>query len=433
MASKSASQRFELDGFYWPHFLIVFLILAVALWFDAVPGGMIMAGVVMIMLGAVLNTLGNTLPIIREYFGGGPIVVIFGSAALIYSGILPDRIEEDIVGSVTDFMKKQQFLGFYIAALITGSILGMNRQLMISAALRYLPVILGGVIVSFLLTGVCGWLMGEGFSRSMLYIAMPIMGGGMGAGAVPLSEIYGEALNEDPTKIMSIMVPALALGNAFAVVTAGLLNHLGHVIPSLTGNGRLLKTQQAETFAESAAAAITFKDLGIGMLLSMMFLTWGSLLAVWIPLHSFALMIISVALVKAFGIMPAQYERAAYQWFQLVLLTMTSALLVGIGIAYTDLNEVIQALSWFFVILVAATVLGAVVGSAFIGYFLGFYPIEAAITAGLCMANMGGTGDVAVLSACRRMELMPFAQISSRLGGAFMLILATALLYLLGG
>ena len=77
------------------------------------------------------------------------------------------------------------------------------------------------------------------------------------------------------------------------------------------------------------------------------------------------------------------------------------------------------------------TVLGAIIGSALVGRLVGFYPVESAITAGLCMANMGGTGDVAVLSAANRMELMPFAQISSRIGGAFMLILASVLLQII--
>ena len=80
-----------------------------------------------------------------------------------------------------------------------------------------------------------------------------------------------------------------------------------------------------------------------------------------------------------------------------------------------------------YLILVAIVVIGAVVGSGVVGRLVGLYPIEASITAGLCMANMGGTGDVAVLMAANRMELMPFAQISSRLGGALIILLASAL------
>jgi len=307
----------------------------------------------------------------------------------------------------------------------------MDRNLLIKASVRYLPVILGGVAVALGLTGLVGMLMGYGAKQAILYVSLPIMGGGMGAGAVPLSQIFGTALNTDPKDVMSVMVPALALGNAMAIVVGGILNQIGHKLPKLSGEGKLMVNQETAKTNSEKVGKIEYSLLGTGLIISTTFFVLGKILAVYIPLHSYALMILSVAFVKALGILPRKYEVGALQWFRFVMVNLTPALLVGIGIAYTDLNQVIAAINPTYIILVFTTVVGSVIGSGFIGKLLGFYPIEAAITGGLCMANMGGTGDVAVLSASDRMALMPFAQISSRIGGAFMLILATSLLKLI--
>ena len=43
------------------------------------------------------------------------------------------------------------------------------------------------------------------------------------------------------------------------------------------------------------------------------------------------------------------------------------------------------------------------------------------------MANRGGSGDIAVLGAADRMELMSYAQLSSRLGGGIILVIGSIL------
>jgi Na+/citrate or Na+/malate symporter len=172
--------------------------------------------------------------------------------------------------------------------------------------------------------------------------------------------------------------------------------------------------------------------MGVGLLIATTFLVFGSIINKFVPaIHSYAWMIISVAVVKVLGLLPQKFEICCYQWFQFVMKDLTGVLLVGIGISYTNLTQIAQSFSPEYLLLVLVTVLGGILGAGIVGKLVGFYPIDSAITAGLCMSDMGGAGDVAVLSAADRMELMPFAQISSRIGGAFILILSSILLHVL--
>ena len=410
-------------------FIAIALVIIIGCAFGAFPTGMVGAFLFLMVFGALLNMLGNVTPIIKSFLGGGSIVCIFVGAALVYWHIVPAEVAENC----TTFMKSAGFLDFYIAALITGSILGMSRKLLIKAAIRYLPCILGAVACALGLVALFGNLFGMNAGESIAYIGMPIMGGGMGAGAVPIAKVFEGALGIPSETILSKLGPAVALGNAFAIVCGGLLNRLGQAFPKLTGNGQLVISKDKSLMEEKKKPAQKgIENYAIGVVISTAFFAFGSLVAalvkkIGLDIHPYAWMIISVAAAKIMNIIPEQYEEDAELWYNFVSKNWTAALMLGIGMAYTDMGQILSALTPTYLILVAVVVIGAIVGSGLIGRLVGLYPIEASITAGLCMANMGGTGDVAVLMAANRMELMPFAQISSRLGGAFIILLASAL------
>ena len=143
-------------------------------------------------------------------------------------------------------------------------------------------------------------------------------------------------------------------------------------------------------------------------------------------IHEFAYMIIFVVILAATGVIPARI-RAGAKRLQTFMTTACSVIVMaGLGFEF-DLAELFTACTLENIIIALAIVLGAIVGSAGVGYLVGFYPIDSAVTAGLCMANRGGNGDIAVLGAAKRMDLIAYAQLSSRLGGGIVLIVASFL------
>ncbi len=442
-------------------FIICTVIVLAATYLGVLPPGMTGCFVFMIVAGEILALIGNKTPIIKDYLGGGAVVVIFGSALLVYFKLLPmgTTLDDgtivynfeilngfDLVGSIEAFFKPTgAFLDWYIAALITGSILGMNRNLLMKAAARYFPAIFGGLFLAFALCSGLGAITGFGAIKALLLIALPIMGGGMGAGATPLSKIFEASGTMTAAEAISIMSPAVAIGNAISIVIAGILSKV--LKGSWNGHGQLMQSGAVDPAEleispemQKKREDIKVANLGIGLLVSGCFFTWGFICSsVWsklvpsVTIHGYAFMIITVAVFKIGGFLPENIEVACYQWFQFIMKNLTNVLLMGIGICYLDIAQVIESFSLTYLLLCGVTCLSAFFGAAFIGKLVGFYPLEAGITAGLCMSNMGGTGDVAVLSAADRMELMPFAQISSRLGGAVILLLGSLMLSLMGG
>jgi Na+/citrate or Na+/malate symporter len=101
--------------------------------------------------------------------------------------------------------------------------------------------------------------------------------------------------------------------------------------------------------------------------------------------------------------------------------------MAGLGLLYIPLKDVIGTLSWQYFIVVISVVFTIIVTGFFISRFMNMNPVEAAIISA-CQSGMGGTGDVAILSTADRMNLMPFAQVATRLGGAITVIVMTGVL-----
>ncbi len=418
----------KIMGLSIPVYFILAIIVVFAAEMEILPANMVGALAIMLVLGGVFSLLGSKIPIIRSYLGGGAVFCIFASSALASFGILPTSVVENC----KDFMNNVGFLDFYISALITGSILGMNRDLLKKAAVRFLPVSFISMACAMLAGGLVGMLMGRGFGESILYIAMPMMSGGMGAGVTPLSQIYANATGLDQADIISQMIPASAIGNVLAIISAALIAKIGASVPSLNGNGKLMDMPE-EKKKSAPSGKLDITTMGTGLLFSCGFFTIGTLISKIFPsVHAYAFMIIIVVIFKLLGVIPEKYENMAVQWGQFVMKNFTNALLAGIGLALLDLKVLGAALTPSFLITCIAIIITVAIVSGFLGKLFGFYPVESSITAGLCTNSMGGTGNIAVLSAANRMELIPFAQMATRLGGALVLISGSVMIRLLG-
>lgn len=423
-AQKEQRSQLKIAGFPLPLYLVILLLTIGCMAAGCIPKSLVPAFLVLMIFGEGLNTIGNTTPVVKTYLGGS-VICILGSAAIAALGLIPLQTYE----TLDYFVNDSGFLIFYIAALITGSLFNIDRNLLLRATVKLLPVAVISLAVGILISGIFGVFLGEGFWGGILYIGVPMSSGGMTAGTVPLSSIYSQALGVDAAEVLTKMAPATVLGNCVAIVFGGLLNNFGKSHPKVTGNGMLVN--DGKPVKQMPPMKPSFALLATGMVIAFAFYQLGALLQRFIPvIPTYAWMIIVVVLVKGTGIMSEELEDAAREWGQFAIHSWTSAALAGIGFTLIDLNTILKTLTPLYLIGVVAVVTAITLTAAFLGKLVGFYPLESAIAAGMCTTNMGGSGNVAVLSSAHRMELLPFAQIVTRSCGALMLTLGGILVQL---
>lgn len=422
--------RFTIAGMPYLYFGGLFITFLVAALTDNLPDSMLIGFGVTIVLGGVLMAVGERIPKVRD-FGLPTLLCTFVPAILIHLGVMPASIPP----VVTNFLDGYGFLDFFVVAVIAGSVLGMPRALLLKAGPRFLIPLLGCIVITFAVIGAIAAVLGFGFVEGILFVAGPIMAGGLGVGAIPMSQMYAAQTGTDASVFMADLMAALVIGNIFCIIFAGLLNGLGRTgrqwFVGFNGNGELMriKGRKNDLSLPKKKDAATFQSLGIGVAIASGLFVLGTLLGAIMPfLHPYAWTIIAAAFIKIVGLFPRVLEEASTEWGDLMTSYFLPALLVAVSITYIDIDEVLGSIADpIFMGLTVLTVVFAGLIAGVLGWLLKFNFVEAAITPGLVMADTGGSGDVAVLSAADRIHLMPFAALSTRLGGAVNLFIVSLL------
>jgi len=411
-----------------PIFVLLFLVIGAFALTGKVPSDILMAIVLLSMGGFTCAELGKRIPIIRN-IGAAAIFATFIPSYLAFHHLLPDSI----LDSVKNFTKDSNFLYLFISCIIVGSILGMDRGVLIKGFLKIFIPLLAGSVAGGIVGTLVGTLLGLGAYHTFFFVVVPIMAGGVGEGAIPLSIGYSQILHQAQGDLFAQVLPPVMLGSLTAILLAGTLNFVGKKYPHLTGEGRLQPGEHDELEFEEEAADdhVDVSTVAAAVVTAVTLYLIGALGQ---RLFSFpapvAMLVIAVLLKLARAVSPS-LQVGAFHVYKFFSTAVTYPLLFAIGVALTPWDKLVAAFTLPYVITIVATVVTVISTGFVVGGWLKMYPIDCAIVTA-CHSGQGGTGDVAILTAANRMQLMPFAQIATRIGGAATVTLVLIVLSQIG-
>lgn len=374
-------------------------------------------------IGGLFFWLGNTIPIVNNYLGGACLLPLLGASFLNFVGLVPETLQNG-----TKVLMSGGFQDAYIAMLLVGSILVMDRKILLGATARYMPTILGSQVFALGFCMLAGLITGFGIPEALFNIGAPCMSGGSGGAMTTLPKLYSDLAGTDMSGMAGQFLCYASIANVLAVVFAAVGGAFTSKVKGLNGNGEILHSKNAKMDVEAEKRPGTSADyaaLGSGLFMSFCFYLLGNIFGSLPGLSvipGLAWTIIFAIIVKCTGILPQSIEDNCVYAMNFALKALLPMLIAGIGINSLKFSTLSEYFTPGAFIVIIMAVLGAFIGAMIFGKISGLWAYEAGVTAGLCCCNIGGSGDLAVLSAANRMNLLAFASISTRIGGALMVI-----------
>jgi len=404
-----------------PLYLVGLACLATFVSRGKVPTDICIMAVVLTVCAFTLAEIGHRIPLLRSV--GGPVILnTFLPSALIFYGIMPTPM----VTSITTFFKQSNFLYLFVAAVVVGSIFAMDRKTLLVNILKIFSPLtiasLGATVVGLLVGLACGL----GWQYTLFFILVPVMAGGVGEGAVPLAIGYAAATHGSQAEMMGQLLPVVAMANVCAVVIAGALNALGRKKPEWSGNGALLRGSDEHNPATTDAGAPVMADVLSPAVAGLSLLT---LYAVSVAIEHLVdmpaplIMLALAVIMKMAKLVPTQMEHGALWVYRFFAAACTYPLIFSVGVVLTPWKPLVAAFSPAICVTILATVLALALFGFLAARRSRMFPIETAIIT-VCHAGSGGTGDVAILTAGRRLNLMATAQVATKIGGFVTVTLA---------
>lgn len=245
--------KFKVCGMGPKPFFILFAVVLIAVYGNFMPlakiysnasGNFVVSSYVLTVaflmaMGGLFFWLGNTIPIVNNYLGGACLLPLIGASWLNYVGLIPKPLENGI-----RTVMRGGFQDMYIAALLIGSVLVMDRKILLKATARYLPAIIGSQVVALVSCYIGGKLIGFGAAEGLFYIGAPCMSGGSAGAMTTLPLLYSELSGKDMTSLAGQFLCYASIANVLAVVLAALGGGITSKISGLNGNGNILIGQE---------------------------------------------------------------------------------------------------------------------------------------------------------------------------------------------